>query len=41
LWYSGKKKDSGGNVQALFYPGGPPMRVSDVLPGNVHDLAAA
>jgi hypothetical protein len=41
LWYSGKKKDSGGNVQALFYPGGLPMRVSDVLSGNVHDLAAA
>jgi hypothetical protein len=41
LWYSGKKKDFGGNVQALFYPGGLPMWVSDVLPGNVHDLAAA
>lgn len=41
LWYSGKKKDFGGNIQALFYPGGLPMWVSDVLPGNVHDLAAA
>jgi hypothetical protein len=41
LWYSGKKKDFGGNVRALFYPGGLPMWVSDVLPGNVHDLAAA
>jgi hypothetical protein len=41
LWYSGKKIDFGGNIQALFYPGGQPMWVSDVLPGNVHDLAAA
>jgi len=41
LWYSGKKKDFGGNIQGLFYPGGLPMWVSDVLPGNVHDLAAA
>ena len=41
LWYSGKKKDFGGNIQALFYPDGLPMWVSDVLPGNVRDLAAA
>ena len=41
LWYSGKKKDFGGNVQAVFYPDGRPMWVSDVLPGNVNDLAAA
>ena len=41
LWYSGKKKDFGGNIQALFYPDGTPMWVSDVLPGNVNDLAAA
>ena len=41
LWYSGKKKDFGGNVQALFYPDVRPMWVSDVLPGNVNDLAAA
>ncbi len=41
LWYSGKKKDFGGNIQALFYPDGRPMWVSDVLPGNVNDLAAA
>src|SRR5207248_25482 len=37
----GKKKDFGGNIQGLFYPGGLPLWVSDVLPGNVHDLAAA
>jgi hypothetical protein len=24
LWYSGKKKDFGGNIQGLFYPGRPP-----------------
>ena len=41
LWYSGKTKDFGGNIQGLFYPDGLPMWVSDVLPGNVHDLAAA
>ena len=39
LWYSGKRKDSGGNIQAVFYPDGRPMRVSDVLPGNVNDPA--
>ena len=41
LWYSGKKHDFGGNIQAVFYPSGIPIWVSDVLPGNVHDLAAA
>ena len=41
LWYSGKTHDFGGNIQALFYPCGIPLWVSDVLPGNVHDLAAA
>jgi len=41
LWYSGKKKDFGGNVQAVFYPDGRPMWISDVLPGNVNDLSAA
>ena len=41
LWYSGKTHDFGGNIQALFYPSGILLWVSDVLPGNVHDLAAA
>ena len=41
LWYSGKRHDFGGNIQAVFYPDGKPMWVSDVLPGNVNDLAAA
>ena len=40
LWYAGKTHDLGGNIQALFYPCGIPLWVSDVLPGNVHDLAA-
>jgi hypothetical protein len=34
LWYSGKTRDFGGNIQALFYPFGIPLWVSDVLPGN-------
>ena len=41
LWYAGKTHDFGGNIQALFCPSGIPLWVSDVLPGNVHDLAAA
>jgi hypothetical protein len=41
LWYSGKTGDLGGNIQALFYPSGIPLWVSGVLPGTVHDLAAA
>jgi hypothetical protein len=41
LWYSGKIHDFGGNVQALFAPNGLPLWVSDVLPGNVHDITAA
>jgi hypothetical protein len=41
LWYSGKTHDFGGNIQALFAPDGLPLWVSDVLPGNVHDITAA
>jgi DDE superfamily endonuclease len=41
LWYSGKTKDFGGNIQGLFYPDGLPVWVSGVVPGNVHNLAAA
>lgn len=40
-WYSGKTTDFGGNVQALFEPGGFPIFTSDVEPGHVHDLQAA
>lgn len=41
LWYSGKVHDFGGNVQAIMSPLGIPLWVSDVLPGNVHDIEAA
>ena len=41
VWYAGKTHDFGGNVQALSEPSGIPLWVSDVLPGNIHDLAAA
>jgi hypothetical protein len=41
LWHSGKTHDFGGNAQAIFHSDGLPWWVSDVLPGNVHDLAAA
>lgn len=40
-WYAGKTHDFGGNVQAVMSPLGIPLWVSDVLPGNVHDLEAA
>ncbi|PZG48841.1 IS5/IS1182 family transposase [Spongiactinospora gelatinilytica] len=41
VWYSGKVRHHGGNVQALFTPGGMPLWVSDVEPGSMHDLDAA
>lgn len=41
LWYSGKHKSFGGNVQFLAAPDGTPLWVSDVEPGSVHDLTAA
>ena len=40
-WYSGKKKAFGGNIQALSYPDGRPVWLSQVRPGRVNDLAAA
>jgi len=40
-WYSGKAHAFGGNIQALFGPGGIPLWVSPVLPGGVHDITAA
>jgi hypothetical protein len=40
-WYSGKTHDFGGNVQALFQPGGFPIWLSDVEPGGVVDIEAA
>jgi len=41
LWYSGKHKAHGGNVQVVYDPTGFPVAVSDVQPGPAHDLAAA
>jgi DDE superfamily endonuclease len=41
LWYSGKARSHGGNVQAVLAPGGFPLWVSDAEPGSVHDLPAA
>ena len=41
LWYSGKHRAHGGNVQIVCDPDGHPVAVSDVEPGSSHDLAAA
>lgn len=41
VWYSGKKRDFGGNIQAVMRPDGLPIWVSEVEPGSVHDLTAA
>jgi DDE superfamily endonuclease len=40
LWFSGKHRAHGGNVQVVCDPEGFPVAVSDVQPGSVHDLAA-
>jgi hypothetical protein len=41
LWYSGKHRAHGGNVQIICDPDGFPVAASDVQPGSMHDLAAA
>lgn len=41
LWYSGKHKEFGGNIQFLAAPDGTPLWVSQVEPGTVHDIVAA
>jgi hypothetical protein len=41
LWYSGKHKTFGGNIQFLSTADGFPHWCSEVSPGNRHDLAAA
>jgi len=41
LWFSGKHKAHGGNVQIVSDPDGHPVAVSKVEPGSTHDLAAA
>jgi hypothetical protein len=41
LWWSGKHKHHGGNVQLVSAPDGWPMWVSGVRPGREHDLTCA
>ena len=41
LWYSGKHKRHGGNIQVLTDPSGFPVWVSEVEPGSTHDITAA
>lgn len=41
LWYSGRHKKFGGNVQFLAAADGTLLWVCDVEPGSVHDLTAA
>ena len=41
VWYSGKHKQHGGNIQVLTDSTGYPVWVSDVEPGSTHDITAA
>jgi len=41
LWYSGKARTHGGNIQAVLAPDGFPLWLSPVEPGSVHDITAA
>jgi hypothetical protein len=41
LWWSGKHRHHGGNVQVLSDPTGWPIWVSDVRPGREHDTTCA
>lgn len=41
LWWSGKHKHHGGNVQVLSTPDGRPIWVSEVRPGREHDSTCA
>jgi hypothetical protein len=41
LWWSGKHKHHGGNIQVLSDPTGFPIWVSDVRPGREHDTTCA
>jgi hypothetical protein len=41
LWYSGKARTHGGNIQAVCAPDGFPLWVSQAEPGSVHDITAA
>ncbi|MDT3729015.1 transposase family protein, partial [Streptomyces sp. DSM 41972] len=41
LWWSGKHKRHGGNIQVLSAPDGFPIWTSPVRPGREHDMSAA
>lgn len=41
LWYSGKYRTHGGNIQFLATPDGYPLWTSPVTPGSLHDITAA
>ena len=41
LWWSGKHRHHGGNIQVLSLPDGFPAWVSDVRPGREHDTTCA
>ena len=41
LWWSGKHKQHGGNIQVLSDPVGFPIWVSGVRPGREHDTTCA
>ena len=41
VWYSGKARTHGGNIEAVIAPGGFPLWVSVSEPGSVHDITAA
>jgi hypothetical protein len=41
LWWSGKHRHHGGNIQAVSAPDGWPLWTSDVRPGREHDTTAA
>lgn len=40
LWWSGKHRHHGGNIQVVTAPDGWPLWTSDVRPGREHDLTA-
>ena len=41
IWYSGKHRRHGGNIQVLTDPTGYPVWTSPVEPGSTHDITAA
>lgn len=41
LWYSGKHRHHGGNIQVVMDPTGFPIWTSPVEPGSTHDITAA